>query len=307
MAVPNSSYDQLSAITQKHFMPILADNIFTSIPLLSRLQKKSKKVDGGTSVVLPLGYATASASGWYQGAETLSLVDNDVITSAEFDWKQIRSSVIISRLDELKNQGKAQVLDFVKQKVQIAEKTLRNTLAVGLFNTGASSNAILGARSFVSTSNTYGGISQSTYSWWQGNVDASTTSLSISALQGLYGDCSEIPDVPTVAITTQDIYDDYYSLLQPQQRFQDMESAKGGFTSLMFNGLPILVDSNCPSGYLYLFNEDYLHFIVHPEENFRFEPFQKPINQNIKVGHIFLQCVFASNQNRAHGAFTSLV
>lgn len=92
-----------------------------------------------------------------------------------------------------------------------------------------------------------------------------------------------------------------------QQRFQDMESAKGGFTSLMFNGLPILVDSNCPSGYLFLFNEDYLHFIVHPEENFRFEPFQKPINQNIKVGHIFLQCVFASNQNRAHGAFSALV
>lgn len=307
MPNPNSSFDQLSAITQKYYMPIYADNIFNAIPLLSRMQKKSKKVDGGTSVVLPLGYATNSSSGWYTGAETLSLVDNDVMTAAEFEWKQLRSSVIISRLDELKNQGKAQVLEFVKSKVQVAEKTMRNDLSVGLFSAGSTSNQILGLRAVTAATGSYGGIDKSTYSWWQSNLDASTTSLSISAMQGLYGEASEIPDQPTVVVTTQDIFDDYYSLLQPQQRFQDSESAKGGFTSLMFNGIPVLVDSNCPSGYLFFLNEDYLHFIVHPEENFRFEPFQKPINQNIKVGHIFLQCVFASNQNRTHAAFSALV
>lgn len=64
MAVPNSNYDQLSAITQKYFVPKLQDNIFVSIPLLNRLIKKGKKLSGGTSIVVPLGYAANASSEW---------------------------------------------------------------------------------------------------------------------------------------------------------------------------------------------------------------------------------------------------
>lgn len=307
MPVPNSNYDQLSAITQKYFVPKLADNVFVSIPLLSRLIKKGKKISGGTSVVVPLGYAANSQVEWYSGAATLSTSDDDVITSADFSWKQLHAPIVISRLDELKNNGPAQMVDFVKSKMEIAEKSMKETLATGVFNAGTTTNAILGLRSFISTGNTYGGISQTTYSFWQSNVDSSTTSLSIAALQGLFGDCSEGAEQPSVIITTQDIYDDLYSLLQPQQRFQDVESAKAGFTSLMFNGKPVIVDSKCPSGYLFAINESYLDLYVHPMEDFRFEKFMSPINQNVKIAHIYAQLVLASSNNRFHGCFSALV
>jgi hypothetical protein len=67
------TWDQVSGITEKVFVKKLADNIFDSNPLLKRLKQKSyEKLSGGTSVMVPLNYATTTASGWYTGADTLN-------------------------------------------------------------------------------------------------------------------------------------------------------------------------------------------------------------------------------------------
>ncbi len=70
------TYDQISAITQKKFIPKLYDNIFNSNPLLQRHRKRSYElIDGGTSILVPLNYAAPTASGWYFGADTLNIND----------------------------------------------------------------------------------------------------------------------------------------------------------------------------------------------------------------------------------------
>lgn len=300
MPNPNSSYDQISAITEKYFVPKLTDNIFKTIPLFSRMQKKVQKIGGGTKVLVPLNYAQATAVGWYNGADTLDTTDNDVVTSAEFDWKQIHATLSVTRKDELINGGQAAKVDFVKSKMQIAEKSLKDTLAVGVWNAGTTTNAILGVRAFLSASNTYGGISQTTYSFHQANVDSSTTTFTIPALQTQWATTAVNGESPSVILSGSGRYTSYYNSLQPQQRFMDSESAKGGFTSLMFNGVPWLVDSKAPSTHVVALNEDYLHLIAHKDEWFRFEEFKKPINQNVQVAHIYCMLVFASSNNRMH-------
>lgn len=306
MPGPNSNYDQISAITEKYFVPKLYDNIFKSTPLMKRMEKKKQLIDGGTKVLVPLNYAQASAVGWYAAAATLDNTDNDVVTSAEFDWKNIYASISISRQDELKNSGQAQKVNFVKSKMQIAEKSIKDTVAVGLWNAGTTTNAILGLRSFLSTSATYGGISQSSNSFWQANVDATTTTTSIGAVQTQWSNAAINGDTPTIVLSGTARYDNYYGLLQPQQRFMDVETAKGGFQSLMFNGVPWIADSKAPSTHVVLLNEEYLHLLGHKDEWFRFEPFAKPINQNVKVAHIYAMMVFASSNNRQHAALTAL-
>jgi hypothetical protein len=301
------TYDQISAITQKKFIPKLYDNIFDSNPLLQRAKKKFyERVDGGTSIIVPLNYAQASAGGWYQGAETLSLVDNDVITGAEYQWKQIYKSIIVSRIDELKNSGDAAILKFVKQKVQIAEKSIMDDMGTGLYSAGTDSKAIGGLRLIVGTSNTVGGISQTDNSWWQSQLDSSTTTLSMSALQALDNRATIGSDAPTVIMTTRTLYNSYYAMLQPQQRFQSEETAKGGFTSLMFNSKPVIVDSHVPSGYLFGINENYLHLFYHPEEDFRMEPFKRLERQNVKAAQIFWAGALGSSNNRMHFGFSAL-
>lgn len=301
------TYDQISAITQKKVVPKMVDNIFDSNPLLQRAKKKFyTKVDGGTSITQPLNYAQISASDWYSGADTLSTTDNDVFTAAEYQWKQIFANISISRIDELKNSGDAAILNFVKQKVMIAEKTIADQMGTGLYNAGTNSKAVGGLRLICSASNTVGGIAQGTYSWWQAQLDSSTTTLTMAAMQTIDNRCTIGNDGPSVIMTTRSIYNSYYGLLQPQQRFQDGDVAKGGFSSLMFNGKPVIVDSHAPSGHMFFLNEDYLNLYYHPDEDFRFEAFQKPINQNVKVAKVFWAGAFGTSNARMQGLMSAI-
>lgn len=301
------SYDQISAITQKKFIPKLYDNVFDSNPFLQRAKKKFyEKIDGGERIVVPLNYAQVTSSGWYQGSETLQTTDNEVISAAEYTWKQLYANISINRIDELKNSGDSQILSLVKNKTKIAEKTMDDKLGTGLYSAGTDAKSIVGLRVICSASSTVGGISQSSYSWWQSQVDSTTTTLTIAAMQSRFNACTVNSDSPTVIMTSRSLYSAYYSLLQPQQRFQDSDTAKGGFQSLMFNGVPVIADSYCPSGYMFFVNEDHIHLFAHKDEDMRFEPFTKPINQNVKVAKIFWAGALGSSNNRLHGAMTAL-
>lgn len=301
------TWDQISGITEKKFIKKLNDNIFDSNPLLKRLKQKSyEKIDGGTSIMVPLNYATTTASGWFTGSDNLSTADNENISAAEYAWKQIYANITITRLDELKNSGDAQKVSLVKSKVQIAEKTIMDTMGTAVYNAGTTTNALIGLRAIVATAETIGGISQSTNSWWQGQVDSTTTTFSIASLQTQYNACTIDNDAPTVIMSTRANYNRYYGALQPQQRFMDSETAKGGFSSLMFNGTPFIADSHCPTSHIFLLNENYLHLFAHKDEDMRFEPFQKPINQNIKIAKVYWMGAFGSSNNRLHGKMSAV-
>ena len=301
------TYDQISAITEKKFLPKLYDNVFDSDPLLQRGKKKFyEKVDGGTSLIVPLNYAQTTASDWYSGADTLSTTDNEQITGAEYQWKQIYANITISRRDELINSGDSQIVNFVKSKTQIAEKTLIDKLGDGLYSDGTTAKSIVGLRSIVDTNNTVGGIAQGTYSWWQSQENGSDTTLTMATLQTMYNSLCINNEHPTVIMATRANYNRYYALLQPQQRFMDSETAKGGFQSLMFNGTPFIAGSKVPTSHIFMLNEAYLILAVHKDEDMRFEPFQKPVNQNVKTAKIYWFGAFGSSNNRMHGKFTAV-
>jgi hypothetical protein len=111
---------------------------------------------------------------------------------------------------------------------------------------------------------------------------------------------------PTVVSTTRSLFNSYYGLLQPQQRFQDSNTAAGGFQSLLFNGIPVVPDSHSTSSFWNFLNEEYLHLWAHREEDMRFEPFAKPLNQNVKTAKIYWMGAFGTSNRRLQGALTAL-
>lgn len=301
------TWDQVSGITEKKFIPKLADNIFDSNPMLKRLKEKSyEKLDGGTSIMVPLNYAQTSSSGWYTGSDTLSISDNEAITSAEYAWKQSYANITITRLDELKNSGDAQKISLVKSKTQIAEKTLADILGTGIYTDGTTANSLIGLRAICGTSSTVGGISQSSYSWWAAQVDSTTTTLSIAALQTQWNAATVDNESPSVIMATRANYNRFYGLLQPQQRFMDSETAKAGFSSLMFNGCPFIADSHVPANNIFMVNEKYIYLFVHKDEDFRFSGFVKPDSQNVKIGQIFWAGALGSSNNRLHAKLSAI-
>ena len=125
-------------------------------------------------------------------------------------------------------------------------------------------------------------------------------------MQQLYGACAIDDDHSTLGILTQLLYDKFWSLLQPQQRFTDKDVAKAGFQSLMFNGMPCAVDSKCEiiaatEHTMYMLNEDYLDFVTHKDENFRFEPFAKPLDRNMQIAKIYWMGNLTSSNCRMQG------
>jgi len=302
------TYGDVSAITEKYFVPKLIDNIFASNALLQRAKNKwYDRVEGGEKCLVPVMYAVTAGGAWYAGDETLSTAATDQITALEFDWKYANVPIVINHTDEIRNKGKAAIVDMVAAKVQTAEKTLAHNLGTGIFNDGTTdAKALIGLKLAVDSAGTYGGLSRTTYTWHAGQEDGTTTALSIAAMQSLYGDCTVGNDSPTIIVTTQDIWDDYHGLLQPQMRFQDTETANGGFRNLMFNKSPIVVDSHCSTYYMYMLNEDYLSLKVLKGDDFRFEKFLRPVNQATSVARIYWSGALTSSNSRMHGKFTAL-
>jgi hypothetical protein len=300
---------EVGAITQKYFVPKLVDNIFASNPLLQRAKRKwMDVVDGGATVEFPVAYAQTTAAGWYAGADPLDTTANDQIDNATFNWAQAYANITITRADELKNSGRSQIINLVKAKVQLAEKTLADKVGTALYNGTAANKQIVGLETAIATASTYAGISQTTYTWWAAQIDSTTTVLTVPTIRKLIGSCTVGSDRPTVATTTQTYWNAMYNLVQPQQRFVDEETANAGFTNILWEGLPVLVDSHVGSTNLLTFlNEDYVHLVVHKDENFRFEPFVKPVNQNLSTAKVYLMAVLAVDNPRMNGAFTALV
>lgn len=305
MAVP---VEQLTAITQRFIMPKMYDNIFDSNPLLKRLLASGqyKSVPGGTTIDIPLNYAQTTATGWYSGADTLDTSENEAVTAAQYAWKSLFAGITITEEDEMKNGGSAGVLKLLASKAQIAEKTIKDQLGTGLYSDGTNAKSVVGLRDIVATDQTVGGIAQSTNSWWAGQVDSTTTTLTIAALNLQYENATIDSEKPSVVLGTRTLYTKYYNLLQPMQRFTDSETAKGGFTNLMFNGVPFISDSHCPASHVFGLNEKHLWLCYHPERNFSSEPFQKPLNQQVKVSRILWMGAFGSSNNRLHFKMSAL-
>jgi hypothetical protein len=302
------TYDQISATTQKNYIPRLVDNIFDSDPLWQRARDRGwyESKNGGTTIMQPLMYAVNGAVGSYNPTDTLDTSDSDQFTSAEFNWKHYYANISVTEADELKNSGDSQVLNFVKNKVMAAEMSLKDSLQDGLYSAGTTASDIGGLRLIVDSGNTVGGISQSTYTWWASTEDSSTTTFSLSAYQTKFNQLSVNGKSPTVSVATRSIYNSAYALLQPQQRFVDAKTAQAGFSSIMLNGIPLIASPKCPSQHLFLLNEEFLHLYYHPNQNMRFQPFQMPTNQQIKIARVLWMGNLGSSNNRMHAKFTAL-
>jgi hypothetical protein len=303
---PNANYDNISAITQELYMKKLVDNVFDSNALFQRWRKGNVDIqDGGTKIVQPLLYAKSTAVGWYSGADTFTTSSNVKRTAAEFEWKQSQASITITGIDEIKNNGTAAIIKHVEAEVKTAELTLADYLGTAIFNDGTTPKSLLGLRLMIAATGTYGGIAKGTYSWWQGNVSTETV-LTLPLMQALHGDAKVDGDQPTVWVTTQDIFDDYANLLQPQQRFQDSKTADGGFENLLYKGKPIIVDSHCPDYHMFALNEKYISFVIAKSRNFRFDPFIKTVNQDASVAHIYFAGALVCSNPRMQAMFTSI-
>jgi hypothetical protein len=305
------TYNQITAITEKLFLKKLTDGIYDSNAIIKRLNRPGKKMvkDGGEKIVTPIIYSKPGEGGWYTDLDVLSTNRTDNISAAEYEWKQLHEPIRVSRLEMLKNNGDAAKLSLIAAKTQIAEKNIRENLAVGLFSSGAG-KLMTGLDACISTTSTYGSIAVADFAQWIAVVNSNAGDnrpLTLALVQQFFGALSNEADKPTVFAMRQNVYDQLHGLFQPHQRLNSAEMSKLGFENVLtFNGVPCIVDSHVPANTIIGINEDYFHLCVHREEDMRKETIERMETSNSMLFRIFWAGNAVCTNRRYQGKISDL-
>lgn len=284
MASPGLS--ELITTTLRNRSGVLADNMSKNNALLNRLNKRGrvKPLAGGRTIVRELSYAENATFQYYSGYETLNISPSDVISAAEFDWKQASVAVSISGLEQAQNSGEERVLDFLESRIEVAEKTMMNNLAAGMYSdgTGSSGKQIGGLQLLVAdtpTSGTVGGINRATYTFWRNQSFQTTSEIGSAASAANIQRCMNTMflrtkrgmDQANLIVMDTNYYQFYWASLQAIQRIASDEMASAGFKALQYAGVDVVADGGigggCPSNHAYFLNLDYLFWQPHRDRN----------------------------------------
>ncbi len=306
MASPNLS--EIITTTLRNRSGELADNVSKGNALLGKLKEKgSWKAASGRSIVQELDYAENGTFMYYSGGEVLNVGSSDVLSAAEFDWKQAAVAVTATGLEiDVQNTGKEAVIDLLEGRIKNAQRTMRNNITNGMYSngTGTGGKQIGGLQLLVAdapTSGTVGGIDRASYSFWQNQVyDASTdggtaaTSSNIQTyMNALYLECTRGADKPDLILSDSVYYKLFWASLQAIQRVTDSKMAEAGFQSVKFAGADVVYEDNTgmPASHMYFLNTDYIFLRYAPKRLFK--PLDKV--QSINQDAIVQLITFAGN------------
>jgi hypothetical protein len=321
MAASPIGTNVVTAISRRYILPEVADNIYNSNPLFFRLNSSNRKViQGGFQIELPLMWSSMTAGGPYQGYDLLDTQPADTVQNCAFEWKQYYVNVTVDGLTLLKTDSPEAIANLISLEFQQAEQQMADNLGTGLFSDGITNpkslDGIIAAIDTTLVNPNYGGIAASTNSWWEANLDTATTVTSLAKYQALFGSCTAGGRHPTIILGTQSCYNYFYNLNATYQTFpsapggQDEQLAQAGFTNLLFNGVPFVVDSHISgtgsTGKVFMVNEDYCFLYVSPRSNFTMEDFQTPVNQDVMVAKLLWAGNLAFNNRARQGKFTAL-
>jgi len=90
MGFANTAISDIIATTIQSRTKTIADNVTKNNALLTWMSKRGniKTVSGGSSIMQELSFAANGNAGFYSGYETLPIAAQDVISAADYQWKQ---------------------------------------------------------------------------------------------------------------------------------------------------------------------------------------------------------------------------
>lgn len=309
MASPGQStlfntFTELVSTTYRNHSKDVADNMSYHNALYKRLSEKGKirLEDGGLSIVQPLDYAANNTYQRYSGFDVLNVAASDVITAAEYAWKQVAVNVAASGLEIRTNSGGNRIVNFVKAKIKNAQRSMANGMSGDLYSTGSASNQIGGIQLIVADAGTgtVGGIDSGTYTFWQNSTrDASDNSVTVSAatieagmMLPLWISCTRGGDTPDL-IVMDPVYFAYYEASQSSlKRYAPADEGKGGMVSMKYKTADVFYDttaSGIPASHMYFLNTDFLELVAHQDANMEIMPELRSVNQDAIVIPILFQ------------------
>lgn len=283
MAFPNVS--DIIATTIEKRSKKLADNVSKNNALLARLKQRNRvqSFSGGRLIYEELSFAENGNAGYYSGYDLLPVAPQDVITAAQYDIKQAACPVVISGLEMLQNAGPEQMIDLLTSRVDVAETTMQNLIAEGIYSdgTGAGGKEITGLDAMIpstvtaSQTDTYGGIDRTTWAFWRSKTADGTYADMLADMNSMWARLVRGADRPDLIVMDSLAWGEYVGRLNALQRFGSDGSSGGngfGFPSVKFMDADVVLDGGIggfgAANTAYFLNSKYMKYRPHSARNF---------------------------------------
>jgi hypothetical protein len=295
MPSPNSTFTELVSTTFRKHIGEIKDNLSNRNALLKYMMKKGqyRKEDGGLTIVTGLDYTSNSTYQRYSDWDVLNIAQSDVITSAEYQWRQIALNVVASGREMRINSGDSRIKSLAKAKMKNAIRTFNNNFSSDLYSSGTLTNQINGIQAIIADSagSTVAGIDSSVWTFWDNTrFDASDNSVTPSAttienqmMLPTWLTVDRGPDDQPDLIVADNTYYGYFETSQVSlKRYSGSESANAGFSTLKYKSADVLFDGNSgiPTNHMYFINTNYLELVVHQDADMEIMDEMRPINQD---------------------------
>lgn len=277
----NPNWGEIVTATLAHRRKTLADAVSKNNILYYEMRRRGRNrtIGGGRTISTPIMVGDENTNfQWYVGRESLNVAGQEVLTSAEYPWKQYACGVSISGLEMLMNDGEEQVINMMMARTQHAEKTIQNQLHKSAHGDGTSfSGKEFGGLDLMVSGvagATVGGINSGTSTWWDNKRKATGGAPAAATIYAdmlaLYLQLCRGTDKTNLIISDNTWYSVFSSALQAQQRFMDKNLASAGFQNVMFEMTPVVFDGGmggfAPAGMKFL-NLDTIEIIMHRKRN----------------------------------------
>jgi len=279
--MPNPNWGELATATLEHRRKAIADTVSKNNIMFYELRRRNRirTIGGGRTILTPIMVGDENDNfQWYTGREALNVAGQEVLTEAEFPWKQYACGVSLSGLEMLQNDGREQVINMMRARTQHAEKTITNQLHASAHGDGTA----FGGREFggfgllvsPTAGSTVGGIDSAADLWWENQRVATgaapATGTIYANMLNLFLNTCRGTDKPNLITSDNTWYSVFSQALQAQQRFMDRRMASAGFPNLMFETVPVVADGGIggyhPAGMRFL-NLNSFELIMHKKRN----------------------------------------
>jgi hypothetical protein len=312
----SATFTELVTTTFRKHRKEIKDNMSTNNALLSRLAERgnSRTEDGGTSIVEPLDYAENSTYQRYSGYDSLNISASDVLSAAEYDWKQAAIHVVASGRELRINSGGSRIVNLAKARIKNAIRTAKNNFSDDIYSDGSATNQIDGLAKIVAATatNTVGGINASTWTFWQNQVNATGVVLTAATIEGELLDtwllCARGDDKPDLIVMDTVHFALYEASQVSLKRYASSDAAKGGFTSLKYKTADVIYDttaSGATAKNTLFLNTDYLYLVEHTDAQWTVMDEVRPTNQDAAVIPILWMGNLVCSNRARQGRMTS--
>ena len=317
--------NELTALTRRAFIPKMVVQIYKSTPLFGSLLANAHTTMGGIDpITVPVqgnpyvDFAWAGYSGSF----------NQPSVQAGAYNAQFTQSLGIIPIPFLGMEGLVQmdqsVIPIIDARMNDAGNVARDAMATALYTNSTNMQQLVGLPAAIDDGTnvvTYGGLSRTTYPWWQsyyvhnGAAVSPTRDLMNQYINGLVKHSGG--EMPTYGLMgfgtwtklTQDFTAmERYNVGGAGGSYNSGGEAKSLFRALQVAGIPIYPDPYCPEGDLWLMNDNYSGLYIHHGAKFAFTGFTSalPNSQLGYIGAIVIVLQFVNVKPKSHGHIDGL-